>query len=93
MSHHELEPGETCTVCGHRKPKKRTATSPTTKVVSIGRLPVERQEALSDALKILAEYTGAVNHSYPAGSLLEALVALGAAQREEIKAYFDKEAT
>ena len=87
------EPGTVCDTCHRRVPKKRTDASPATRVVSIGRLPLERQEALSDALKALQDYTGAIHHSYPAGSLLEVLVLIGGQQREEIKAYFDKEAS
>jgi len=86
-----VEPGQVCESCGRRVNKPKLPTSPDTKVVSIGRLPLERQAALADALRALAVYTGAVDHSYPAGSLLEVLVLLGGQQREEIKTYFDRE--
>lgn len=84
-----VEPATMCPTCNRRVPKPKQPTSPDTKVVSIGRLPVERQEALADALDALCEYTGATKHSYPKGVILEALVGLGAAHREELRDYLD----
>jgi hypothetical protein len=70
--------------------KTRTSVSPETKVVSIGRLPAERQEALDAALDGLVFYTGANDHSFPKGSVLEALVVLGGQHREELKTWFQR---
>lgn len=86
-----VEPGAVCPTCDRRVNKPKQQSSPTTKVVSIGRLPVERQEALDNALKALLHYTGATNASYPAGSLLEAMVVLAGQHREELRAYFEGE--
>ena len=81
------QPGERCETCHRRVPKKRTSTAPETKRI-VATLPPERAEALVEALDWLQEYTGADKTSYPKGALLELLLGLGAAHREEIKDYF-----
>ena len=80
-------PGERCPTCNRRVNKPRQPTSPEWKRVS-ARLPVERAEALEEALEALQAYCEVDAHSYPRGSLLEALVLLGGQEREELRRYF-----
>ena len=44
---------------------------------------------MEEGLDALQEIVGADPHSYPKGHLLEALVLLGAQQREELQRYFN----
>jgi hypothetical protein len=50
---------------------------------------VERVEALQEGLDALQEFSRIDPYSYPGVTLLEALLALGAMHREELKAYFE----
>jgi len=81
------EPGTICPTCDRRVPKPRTAATPETKVISF-RLPVDRGETLKSGLDSLAAVTGAVEASYPMGSLIEALLLLGGENRERLAALF-----
>ena len=86
-----VEPGTVCEACGRRVNKPKLPTSPDTKVVSIGRLPLERQQLLDEAMDGLMHVTGAVHLSYPKGTLLEALCVLGGIHREELKLLFERD--
>ncbi len=81
-------PGERCPVCSRRVNKKRTDESPKT-VRVVFTLPADRAEPVEEAIDALQEAVGADPHSYPKGHLLEALLVLGAQQREELAAYFN----
>jgi hypothetical protein len=80
-------PGERCQVCHRRRNKPRSADTPPIKEVRF-RGPVERVEALQEGLDNLQEFAGIDPYSYPGVTLLEALLALGAIHRDELKAYF-----
>jgi hypothetical protein len=82
------EPGERCGLCNRRVNKKRTENEPAATKRVGGVLPVERAEALDEGLDNLQEYAGVDPHSYPRGSLMEALLGLGARHREELRSYF-----
>lgn len=84
-----LEPGTRCPVCHRRHNKPRQPTTPEARKVKAGTLPEERATAVDEGLDALQEFVGADGHSYPRGSLVEALVVLGAQQREQLKAYFE----
>ena len=83
----EPAPGERCQTCHRRVNKKKQSTSPEVKRV-MATLPPERAEALAEGLDNLQEYAGIDGESYPRGTLLEYLLALGAIHREELRAYF-----
>ena len=85
------EPGERCQVCNRRRNKPRQGDSPTARELRI-KLPADRMESVEEALDALQEVTGADPHSYPKGSLLEALLVLGGQHREELRTYFKREA-
>lgn len=87
VSYKLVPPGERCPTCDRRIPKPRQTTSPETSTLGV-RLPLERADALREALDALEAYCGVDPHSYPRGSLLEALVLLGGQQREELRRYF-----
>lgn len=81
------EPGTRCPTCQRRVNKPRKEDSPAIKEVRL-RGPVERVEALQEGLDNLQEFSRIDPYSYPGVTLLEALLALGAQHREELKAYF-----
>lgn len=89
LANYALEPGTRCPLCHRRHNKPRQATTPEARKVKAGTLPEERAAAVDEGLDVLQEYVGADAHSYPRGSLVEALLALGAAEREELRRYFE----
>ena len=89
---HELkppQPGERCLLCDRRRNKKRSENEPAKTVRVVFTLPADRAEPVEEAIDALQEAVGADPHSYPKGHLLEALLVLGAQQREELAAYFN----
>ena len=82
------EPGERCPTCNRRKAKPRHADSPTELKRWDALGPSERVEAVREGLDYLQEYVGIDPHSYPHLTLLEGLMALGAQQREQLRAHF-----
>lgn len=84
----EVEPGTRCPTCHRRVNKPRKEDSPTVKEVRF-RGPTDMIEALEEGLDALQEFSGIDPYSYPRARLLEALLALGAQQREELKTHFD----
>lgn len=88
LAGHIVEPGERCPTCHRRVNKPRQASSPNTKKVA-AELPAERADALNEGLDNLQEYVGADSKAYPKGSLLEALLGLGAQRREELREWFE----
>ena len=84
------EPGERCLCCDRRKNKPRQGDSPTTKRVG-AQLPAERAEWLAETLNHLQAASGADAHSYPLGTLLEAMAALGIQHLDLLKWYLSKE--
>lgn len=82
-----VEPGTRCPCCNRRVNKPRQDSSPPVREIRI-RLPEDRIEAVEEAFDALQELTGVDPYSYPKGTLLEALLLLGAQQREELQAYF-----
>lgn len=85
------KPGERCPVCDRRVNKPRQPSSPDSRKVKAGELPVERAAAVEEGLDALQAFIGADDTSYPRGSLLEALVVLGGQEREALRDYFTKE--
>ena len=83
----QVEPGTRCPTCNRRVNKPRAEDSPSIREIRI-RLPEDRIEAVEEAFDALQEITGVDPYSYPKGTLLEALLLLGAQQREELQAYF-----
>lgn len=82
------QPGERCALCNRRRNKPRQNDSPATREIRI-KLPTDRMESVEEAFDALQEITGVDPYSYPKGTLLEALLLLGAQQREELQAYFE----
>jgi hypothetical protein len=91
LAQHLPEPGTRCPTCHRRVNKPRSEDSPAIKEVRL-RGPVDRVEALQEGLDTLQEFSGVDPYSYPGVTLLEALLALGAVHREELKAHFEGEA-
>ena len=84
------EPGERCALCNRRRNKKRTTEEPTTrKFTAI--LPADRMAPVEEGFDALQEIAGVDPHSYPRGSLLEALLVLVGQHREELRTYFNGE--
>lgn len=83
-------PGERCDLCDRRVNKPRQGDSPTTKRVG-AQLPAERAEWLAETLNHLQAASGADAHSYPLGTLLEAMAALGIQHLDLLKWYLTKE--
>jgi len=83
-----IEPGTRCPTCHRRVNKPRKDDSPPVKEVRF-RGPTDLIEALEEGLDALQEFSGIDPYSYPRARLLEALLALGAQQREELKTHFD----
>lgn len=82
------EPGERCALCNRRRNKLRKEDSPKqTKEVRL-RGPAALVEDVEENLDILQEYVGIDPYSYPRLRLTDALVALGARHREELKEHF-----
>lgn len=84
------EPGQRCALCNRRKNKPRTEGTPPTRSLKI-RLPADRMEPVAEAFDALQEITGADPHSYPRGTVLEALLVLGGQHREELTTYFQRD--
>lgn len=82
------EPGERCALCHRRRNKPRQSDSPSVKEVRF-RGPADLVDTVEDNLDILQEYTGVDPYSYPRLRLADALIALGARHREELKAHFE----
>lgn len=82
-----IEPGTRCPTCHRRVNKPRKNDSPSVKEVRM-RGPVDRIEAAEEGLDILQEFSKVDPYSYPRLTLVEALLALGAQHREELRAYF-----
>ncbi len=91
MSEHDVAPGTRCPTCHRRVNKPRTDDSPPIKEVRF-RGPVARVEAVQEGLDALQEFSKVDPYSYPGVTLLEALLALGAQHREELRAHFGGEA-
>ena len=81
------QPGERCLLCHRRRNRQRTNESPPVREVRF-RGPTDVVEAVEEGLDILQEWAGIDPHAYPRIRLLEALLALGAQQREEIREHF-----
>lgn len=88
LAAHTVEPGTRCPTCHRRVNKPRQEDSPAVREVRF-RGPTDLIEALEEHLDALQEFTGIDPYSYPRARLLEALIALGAQQREELKAHFE----
>ena len=85
------QPGERCSLCNRRVNKKRSKDEPAKTVRVVFTLPADRAEPVEEGIDALQEIVGADPHSYPKGHLLEALVVLGAQNREELARYFNGE--
>lgn len=83
-------PGQRCELCNRRRNKIRTDDSPAVREVRL-RGPNDLVEAVEENLDILQEYTRLDPHSYPRLKLVDALVALGARHREELREHFGGE--
>lgn len=83
-----LEPGTRCPTCHRRVNRKRSDDSPPVKEVRF-RGPSDVVEAVEEGFDALQEFTGVDPYGFPRIRLLEALLALGAAEREELKAHFE----
>jgi hypothetical protein len=81
-------PGTRCPTCHRRVNKPRKEDSPVVKEVRF-RGPTDLVEAAEEGLDALQEYVGIDPYSYPRIKLLEALLALGASQREQLRAFFE----
>lgn len=88
LSEYALPEGTRCPVCHRRRNKKLKEDSPAVREVRF-RGPTDLVEVLEEGMDALQEFSGIDPYSYPRARLLEALLALGAAQREEIKAHFE----
>jgi len=82
------EPGTRCPTCHRRVNRARKEDSPAVREVRF-RGPSDLIEALEEGIDALQEFSGIDPYAYPRARLLEALLALGAAQREELKAHFE----
>jgi hypothetical protein len=82
------EPGTRCPTCHRRVNKPRKDDSPVVKELRF-RGPSDLIESLEEGLDALQEFSGIDPYSYPRARLLEALLALGAQQREELRSHFD----
>ena len=78
-------------LCNRRVNKKRSEDEPAKTVRVVFTLPADRAEPVEEGIDALQEIVGADPHSYPKGHLLEALVVLGAQNREELARYFNGE--
>ena len=85
-----VEPGTRCPCCNRRVNKPRKKDSPDTSEIRV-KLPVERKEWAAEAFDILQQVVGADPHSYPRGSLLEAMLVLAGQHREELRELFKGE--
>lgn len=86
------EPGERCQLCNRRRNKKRTETSPDSRKIRAGILPLEKADAVDDGLDALQNFVGADSTSYARGELVAALVALGSSEREYLRIFFQGDA-
>ena len=91
LASYAVEPGERCPVCHRRKNRVRTDDSPVVREVRF-RGPTDLIEDLEEHLDVLQEWSGIDPYAYPRARLLEALIALGAQHREEIRAHFAEDA-
>ena len=82
-----VAPGTRCPTCHRRVNKPRRDDSPTVREVRF-RGPSDLVEAVEEGLDALQEFAGIDPYSYPRIRLLEALLALGAQQREEVAGHF-----
>lgn len=87
LASHTVEPGTRCPTCHRRVNKPRKDDSPAVKEVRF-RGPSDFVEDTEESLDILQEFTGLDPYNYPRIRLLEALVALGARHREELREHF-----
>ena len=87
-AHASVEPGTRCPTCHRRVNKPRKEDSPTVREVRF-RGPADLVEDTEYGLDALQEFTGVDPYAYPRIRLLEALLALGAQHREELKAHFE----
>lgn len=85
------EPGQRCELCNRRRNKPKQDDSPAVREVRL-RGPNDLVEAVEENLDILQEYAKLDPHSYPRLKLVDALVALGARHREELRDHFGGEA-
>lgn len=83
-----VEPGTRCPMCHRRANRPRTNDSPPVKEVRF-RGPTDLVESVEEGFDALQEFTGVDPYGFPRIRLLEALLALGAAQREELRSHFE----
>lgn len=91
LAQHLPEPGTRCPTCHRRVNRKRNTDSPPVKEVRF-RGPTDVVEAVEEGFDLLQEFTGVDPYGFPRIRLLEALLQLGAQQREELAAHFKDEA-
>lgn len=83
-----MEPGTRCPTCHRRVNKPRKEDSPAVREVRF-RGPADQVDTTEENLDILQEYTGIDPYSFPRITLLDALLALGARHREELREHFN----
>lgn len=88
LAAHAVEPGTRCPTCHRRVNKPRKEDSPAVKEVRL-RGPSDLVEDVEENFDALQEYVGIDPYSYPRLRLVDALIALGARHREEVKAHFE----
>lgn len=84
----QVVPGTRCPTCHRRVNKPRKEDSPTVREVRF-RGPSDLVDDTEFSLDTLQEFTGVDPYNYPRIRLLEALVALGARHREELREHFE----
>ena len=92
LAEHLPEPPFRCPMCQHKFNRPRKETSPDSRKIRAGILPIEKAEAVEDGLDALQAFVGADSTSYARGELLAALVALGASEREYLRVFFQGDA-
>lgn len=83
-----VEPGTRCPVCHRRANRPKQDDSPPVREVRF-RGPTDIVESVEEGFDALQEFTHVDPYAFPRIRLLEALLALGAQQREQVRAYFE----
>lgn len=81
------QPGTRCPTCHRRVNRKKQIDSPPVKEVRF-RGPTDVVEAVEEGFDLLQEFAGIDPYGFPRIRLLEALLQLGAQQREELRRHF-----
>jgi len=83
-----VEPGTRCVLCHRRTNRAKTDDSPPVREVRF-RGPIDVVESVEEGFDALQEFAQVDPYGFPRIRLLEALLALGAQQREQLRAYFE----